>query len=175
MPARRKSVAHHLAPQRRVTNQHGDVDRRRATRGAWPGNRAMETASCRPGPTARVVMPCEICVTAAGSVVESLGGMIVRIDHARGEHQAGAIDHAVVGARCDGPDLDDRIAHEPDVGASQRSAGAVGELGADESSSRSERSELLVRCRVACRRARARRERSFDGPFMNGMRPIAIP
>ena len=60
--------------------------------------------------------------------------MIVRVDHAGREHQAGGIDDAILGTRRDRADFDDGVAGEADVDAPQRRAGAVRDLGADESS-----------------------------------------
>jgi hypothetical protein len=74
----------------------------------------------------------------------------MRINHAWREHQAGPINHALVGTRRDCPNLDDRIAYESDIGGAQRCAGAVGELGATD---RPARGSSLSFSRNAERRA----------------------
>jgi hypothetical protein len=74
----------------------------------------------------------------------------MRINHAWREHEAGAIDHAIVTTRRDRPDLHDRIAYEPDVRRAERRAGAIGELSAADRPAGGSR---LTFCRNAERRA----------------------
>ena len=61
-------VAHHLAPDRGMADRGEHVERRRVRGAACRDTRRSATASCRPVRRTTVVMPCEICVGASGSV-----------------------------------------------------------------------------------------------------------
>ena len=58
--------------------------------------------------------------------------MIVGVDEAWRDHEAFAIDDGVTGLRLDVAYGDDAIVHEADVGASERGAAPVHEIGADD-------------------------------------------
>ena len=79
--------------------------------------------------------------------------MIVDVDETRGDDEPCAVDHGIAARRCAGADRDHTIADEADVGAPERAAAAVGEVGADN------RPAAVIHLRGRSRREEGQRER----------------
>ena len=102
-----------------MADEHGDVHGR--WRGAPPGeivaNRERRAAVLADDERRDALRDLGKRI---GLDIKTVGRMIVRVDHAGREHQAGGIDDAVLRPRRDRADFDDGVAGEADVDAPRR-------------------------------------------------------